>query len=71
MIDVTVPVDKNVFLKMFQKHSRYKDLEIDVIILWKLKTKIMPAVIGALDMIEKGPQNSIDHISAKPSLEEM
>ena len=33
MIDVTVPVDKNVFLKMFQKHSRYKDLEIDVIIL--------------------------------------
>ena len=33
MIDVTVPVDKNVFLKKFQKHSRYKDLEIDVIIL--------------------------------------
>ena len=31
MIDVTVPADKNVSLKVFQKLSKYKDLEIEVI----------------------------------------
>ena len=31
MIDVTVPADKNTSLKEFQKLSKYKHLEIEVI----------------------------------------
>ena len=39
--------------------------------MWKLKTKIIPVVIGALDMIKKGTQKFIDQIPGKPFLQEM
>ena len=48
MIDVTVPGDKNVSLKEFQKLPKYKDLEIEFTKMLKLKIKTIPAVIGAL-----------------------
>ena len=54
MIDVTVPVGKNISLKEFQKLSKYKDLEIEVTKMWKLKTKAIPVVIGALGINKKG-----------------
>ena len=71
MIDVTVPADKNISLKEFQKLSKYKDLEIEVTKLWKLKTKTIPFVIKVLGMIKKGAQSFIDQIPGKPSLQEM
>ena len=58
-------------MKEFQKISKYKDLETEVTKMWKLKTKIIPVVIGALEMIKKGTQNFIDQIPGKPSLQEM
>ena len=71
MMDMAVPSDQSISLKEFQKLSKYKDLEIEVIKMWKLKKKIIPVVIGALGMIKKGIQNFIDQIPAKPSLQEM
>ena len=71
MMDVVVPSDQNNSLKEFQKLSKYKDLDIEVTKMWKLKTKIIPVVIGALGMIKKGTQNFIDQIPGKPSLQEM
>ena len=71
MLDVAVPADKNVSLKEFRKLSKYKDLEIEVTKMWKLKTKTIPVVIGALGMIKKGTQNFIDQVPGKPSLQEM
>ena len=56
MIDVTVPADKNTSLKVFQKLCKYKDLEIEVIKMQKLKTKTIPVAIGALGMTKKGTQ---------------
>ena len=50
MMDVAVPSDENISLKEFQKFSKYKDLEIEVTKMWKLKIKIFPVVIGALGM---------------------
>ena len=71
MIDATVPADKNISLKEFQKLSKYKDLEIEVIKMWKLKIKTIPVVIGTLGMTKKGTQNFINQIPGKPSLQEM
>ena len=39
--------------------------------MWKLKTKIIPVVIGALGMIKKVTKNFIDQIVGKPSLQKM
>ena len=71
MIDVTVPADKIISLKEFQKLSKYKDLKIEATEVWKLKTKTISVVIRALGMIKKGTQNCIDQILGKPSLQEM
>ena len=71
MLDVSVPADKNISLEEFQKLSKYKNLESEVTKMWKLKTKTIPVVIGALGMIKKGTQNFIDQIPGKPSLQEM
>ena len=71
MLDVAVPADKNISVKELQKPSKYKDLEIEVIKMWTLKTKTIPVVIGALGMIKKSTQNFIDQTPGKPSLQEM
>ena len=71
MMDMAVPSDQNISLKEFQKLSKYKDLEIEVTKMWKLKTKIIPVVIGALGMIKKGTQNFNDQIPGKCSLQEI
>ena len=71
MTDVTVPADKNISLKEFEKLSKYKDLEIEVTKMWKLKTKTIPVVIGDLGIIKKGTQNVINQIPGKKSLQEM
>ena len=71
MMRVVVPSDQNISLKEFQKLSKYKDLEIEVTKIWKLKIKIIPEVIEALGMIKKGTQNFIDQIPGKPSLQEL
>ena len=71
MIDATVPADKNISLKEFQKLFKYEDLKIVVTKMWKLKTKAIPVVIIALGMIKKCTQNFIDQIPSRPSLKEM
>ena len=71
MMGMEVPSDQNISWKEFQKLSKYKDLEIEVTKMLKPKTKIVPVVIGALEMIKKGTQNFIDQIPGKLSLKEM
>ena len=44
---MSVPSDTNVSLKIFEKLSKYADLEIEVTKMWHLKTTVLPVVIGA------------------------
>ena len=44
---MSVPSDTNVSLKIFEKLSKYTDLEIEVTKMWHLKTTALPVVIGA------------------------
>ena len=71
MMDVTVPADKNIYLKEFQKISKYKGLEIGVTKLWKLRIKTTSVVTGVLGMIKNDTKNFIGQISGKASLHEM
>ena len=59
MMYVAVPSDQNNSLKAFQKLSKYKYLEIEVTKMWKLKTNIIPVVIGALGIIKMESQISL------------
>ena len=63
LIDMTVPCGKNVSSKEIEKKSKYKDLEIEIQRMWKMKTAVIPIVIGALGTIKKGMENNIRNVS--------
>ena len=53
LIDMTVPSDRNTPVKEYDKLSKYKDLEIEIHKMWKMKTEVIPVVIGALIRLNK------------------
>ena len=70
LIDVSVSSDTNVSLKIFEKLSKYKDLEIDITKLWHLKATTLSVVISALGIVAKTVPNHILQIPG-PSLTEL
>jgi hypothetical protein len=48
MIDMAIPHDFNINTKETERLSKYKDLEIEVSRMWKVRTKIVSITNGAL-----------------------
>jgi hypothetical protein len=46
--------DLNFNTKETKKLSTYKDLDIQVSSMWKVRTKIAPVIFGALGTVKKG-----------------
>ena len=64
LIDVSVPIDINVVKKTAEKHSKYRDLEIELQKCWGLKRiETIPIIIGALESVLTGHQKYIRKIS--------
>ena len=59
---MSVPSDSNISAKEFEKRSKYKDLEIEIAKMWKMKTKTMQVIVGILGMIKKGTQKYVNEI---------
>ena len=53
---MSVPQDSNISAKEFEKLSKYQDLEIAIAKMWKMKTKTIPVIAGAIGMIKKRTQ---------------
>jgi hypothetical protein len=53
-MDIALAVDSNDNTKETEKLSKYKDLEIEVSMVWKVRTKTVPVIIGALGTIKEG-----------------
>ena len=71
LVDMTIPSDRNVSTKAIEMFSKYKDLEIEISKMRKMKTIKIPVVIGALGVIKKGMRSNIEKITGKISLEEL
>ncbi|XP_047480182.1 uncharacterized protein LOC125032840 [Penaeus chinensis] len=71
LIDMSVPSDRNVSSKVYEKLAKYKDLEIEIEKMWHLKTNTIPVVIGALGLIKKGTNQYVEKIPGDPSLQEI
>ena len=69
LIDMTVPCDKNVSCKEIERKSKYKDLEIETQRMWKMKTEVIPIVIGALGTIKKVMENTIRNVSGNVDIQ--
>ena len=68
---MSVPSDKNVSSKTFEKLSKYKDLEIKIGKMWHLRARTIPVVIGALGLVKKGTKEFLDKIPGNSSLQEI
>jgi len=54
LIDIAVPADARVAEKEQEKMDRYQDLAREQKWLWKVETKVIPLVVGALGTVTKG-----------------
>ena len=63
LTDMTVACDTNMSSKEIEKKSKYKDLEIEIQRMWKMKTEVIPIVIAALGTIKIGMVNKIRNVS--------
>ena len=68
LIDMSVPSDRNICLKHNEKKSKYKDLEIEISRMWKVKTETIPVITGALGTISNATKASTKKISSNIEL---
>ena len=71
LIAMAIPFDWNTSVKVAEKLSKYKDLEIEITKMWGLKTITVPVVIGALAVIKKGIEKHIYKIPGKINITEL
>ena len=71
LLDVSIPTDKNTSLKTFEKLSKYKDLDIELSKSWKVKTKTIPIIIGALGVINRSTPKYVKEVPGKISISEL
>ena len=68
---MSISTDKNIPAKEFDKLSKYKDLEVEIQRMWKLRTSTVPVIVGAFGMIKKGCQKHLDTIPGEFQLQEI
>ena len=71
LIDIDIPDDSNVRTKETEKLSNYKDLKIEVSRTWKVRTKIVAVIIGALGTIKKGLDQNLQLLPGHRSATEL
>jgi len=63
--------DSNVNTKESDNLSKYKDLEREIIRMWKVRTKIVPVIIGALGTIKKALHQNLQLLPGYRSATEL
>ena len=71
VIDVAVPIDRRVVEKEQEKIDKYQDLAREIRRLWKVKTKVIPVVIGALGTVPKRLSGYLREIGISTKVELM
>ena len=71
LIDMAVPSNQNTSVKVAEKLSKHKNLEIKITKIWGMKTQIVPVVIGALGLVKKGIKKKIDRILGNIEITEL
>ena len=63
---MAVPADCNVSTTIYKKLSKYKDLEIEIRKMSGMNVTMIPVVIGALGVINKGTEEFTNRIPGQP-----
>ena len=71
LIDVAISGDRIVIKKEAEKILKYKDLTIETQRMWKVKTRVIPVIIGATATISKSFRKYISNIPGNHELKEL
>ena len=71
LIDMTILFDRNTSVKVAETLSKYKNLEIEITQMWRLKTITVHVVIGTLGVVRKGIEKYIHKIRGKINVTEL
>ena len=71
LIDVAISGDRHVIKNEAEKILKYKDLTIEIQRMWKVKTRVMPVIIGATVTISKSFRKYITNIQGKHEVKDL
>ena len=71
LIDVALSGDRNVTKKEAEKILNYKDLTIEIQLMWNVKTKAIPVIIGATGSVSKSFRKYVSNIPGKHEVKEL
>ena len=60
---MSVPTDNHISAKEYNKISKYKDFEIEILKMWHFKITTVLVIVGALGMIKKMTEKHIKKVS--------
>ena len=71
LIDIAITGDRNVIKKEAKKILKYKDLTIEIQPMWKVKTRVIPVIIGATGIISKSFRKYVSNIPLNHEVKEL
>ena len=71
LIDVAISGDRNVIKKEAEKILKFKDLTIEIQRMWKVKTRVIPVIIGVTGNISKSFRRYISNIPGNHEVKEL
>jgi hypothetical protein len=67
LIDVAIPSDRTVIQKEVEKKLKYKNLNIEIQLMWNMKRFVIPVTTGATGIVSKGLQRYLETVTGKHS----
>jgi hypothetical protein len=71
LIDVAISGDRNVIKMEAEKILKYKDLTIEIQRMWKVKTRVIPVIIGATGTISKSFRKYTSNVPGNHEVKEL
>jgi len=71
LIDVAISGDRNVIKKEGEKILKYKDLTIEIQLMWNVKTKVIPIITGTTGTISESYRKYVSNIPGKHEVKEL
>jgi len=71
LIDVAISGDRNLTKKETEKILKYKDLTIVIQLMWNVKIRVIPVIIGATGTISKSFRKYVNNIPGNHEVKEL
>jgi hypothetical protein len=71
LIGVVISGDRNAIKKEAEKILKYKNLTVEIQCMWNVKTKVIPAIIGATGTISKSLRKYVGNIPENHEVKEL